>query len=320
MTKSLKQSSPIVNIIDVGHGSAAVLFYENKYMIFDAGRGKKLLDFLNKNTITQIESVVISHADIDHYGGITSVLLAENINIKKLFINADPTKKNNESHTQFRYAIQEAKIKKNTVTEPNVTSSLTGKLDYKDLKIEVLYPSPEIAISGVSGTDLSGNELTSNSMSAIIRIKYCDIPRILFGSDMGLNCLGYLIENKAKLLSEVLIYPHHGGLPGTAKKEEIVKFVEELIHLVNPKHCIFSIHRTMHGLPRSEIIDVITKEIPAILLYCTQLPEHIKNIVLSDNPGAWVSHCTKKDGNPYYFEGNIKIILNKEESEIVFIN
>jgi len=320
MTKSLEQFNPTINIIDVGHGSAAVLLYENQYMIFDAGRGKKLLDFLDKNTITQIDAVVISHADIDHYGGITSVLLAENISIKKLFINADPTKKNNESHTQFRYAIQEAKIKKNTITEPNVTSSLTGKLDSKDLKIEVLYPSPEIAISGVSGTDLSGNELTSNSMSAIIRIKYFDIPRILFGSDMGLTCLEYFVENKAELLSEVLIYPHHGGLPGTAKKDEIEKFTEELINLVKPKHCIFSIHRTMHSLPRSEIINVITKEIPEILLYCTQLPEHIKNIVLSENPGPWKSHCTQKDGNAHYFEGNIKIILNKEGNEIEFMN
>ena len=320
MTKSLEQSNPTINIIDVGHGSAAVLFYEDQYMIFDAGRGKKLLDFLNKNTITQIEAVVISHADIDHYGGITSVLLAENISIKKLFINADPTKKNNESHTQFRYAVREARVKKNTITETNVTSSLTGKLDNKNLKIEVLYPSPEIAISGVSGSDFNSNELTSNSMSAVIKIKYYDIPKILFGSDMGLNCLDYLIENETELLSEILIYPHHGGLPGTAKKDEIEKFTEELIQLVRPKHCIFSIHRTMHGLPRSEIIDVITKKIPGILLYCTQLPEHVKNIVLSENPGAWIRHCIKKNDVTHFFEGDIRIILSKDGSEIGFIN
>ena len=61
-------------------------------MIFDAGSGSTLLEFLDESAITEIDTVIISHADADHLSGLLSLLSAATVQVRHVHLNSDATK------------------------------------------------------------------------------------------------------------------------------------------------------------------------------------------------------------------------------------
>ena len=315
------QSNPHLTIIDVGHGSSAVLKDADTIAVFDAGRnGQCLRRYLTDNQITVVDVLIISHADTDHAGGLISVLLDPSINVKRLFINPDPTKKT-ISHLQLQCAIATARQRGETVVETQVTTSINGRLDTKDVRIEILYPSPEIVVSGVGGRDLRGNPLSSNSMCAAIRLLFRDQPKVLLAGDIDFSCIDYWTENEIDSSANILIYPHHGGLPGTSSPSEIVNFTEQLVQRVDPVYVIFSIHRTRHNLPRRDVLAVLEKSIRAPIFLCTQLPDQLRDIVsFGRNQDLGKKHCVDSGGSRWATEGNIKVTFSDPDHSVEFEN
>ena len=64
----LRTSLPNLVVVDVGHGNAAVLRDTGGVVVFDTGKGPALVEFLKHNSITEVEALVLSHADDDHIG------------------------------------------------------------------------------------------------------------------------------------------------------------------------------------------------------------------------------------------------------------
>ena len=56
---------PSVSVLDVGHGNCAVVL-DDRTVVVDAGPGATLLEFLQNEGVTEVEVVLISHADEDH--------------------------------------------------------------------------------------------------------------------------------------------------------------------------------------------------------------------------------------------------------------
>ncbi|MFH2201677.1 MAG: MBL fold metallo-hydrolase, partial [Elusimicrobiota bacterium] len=50
----------------MGHGNCAVIVDSGGVVVIDAGPGSGLLEFLTREGITHINTVIISHADTDH--------------------------------------------------------------------------------------------------------------------------------------------------------------------------------------------------------------------------------------------------------------
>jgi competence protein ComEC len=85
-----------IDILDVGQGLSVVLRTSAHTLIYDTGMAffpkgdmgqSVIIPYINNQGIKHIDAVVISHPDLDHRGGLNSLM--KNIPVKKLWVN-DP--------------------------------------------------------------------------------------------------------------------------------------------------------------------------------------------------------------------------------------
>jgi beta-lactamase superfamily II metal-dependent hydrolase len=209
------------------------------------------------------------------------VLLDDDIDVKAVYYNSDASQPS-RAWEAFRKAIKEARRNKDTHAESQLTTSQTGSLNYGAVKIEVLYPYPETAASGPGGKDEEGEPITSNSMSAVIRLSTAKGKMVMLAGDVEPGCLAKWEEEGEDPTANVLVYPHHGGNPGT---HDPVAFAAALAKAVKPKVVIFSIHRTQHGLPQPDVVAAVRDNAPRVRVACTQLSAHCAATSPTTAPG-----------------------------------
>jgi beta-lactamase superfamily II metal-dependent hydrolase len=301
-----KLSAPNLVIIDVGHGSASVLQDRSGVVVFDTGKGPALLEFLRESGITEVKRLVLSHADDDHIGNASRLLLDDNIRIGEVYYNSDPTKAT-DSQQQLQIAILTARRKKRTEAHPGLSSTLSGTLDCGEVSIEVLFPPPEALVTGVGGRSATGRRNTSNALSAAIRLCHKGKPVVLLGGDVGMECLKFWDEEKIEPIAQIVVFPHHGGAPGAV---DAALFAEGVSMRVKPELVVFSIHRSRFNLPREDVVQGILKICPGAKFLCTQLPERIAT-ELKVKRSAWSLHALKSKGRVSWWDGTIEVIFDK---------
>lgn len=306
---SSKKPKPFLVVLDVGHGNAAVLHDEGGTVVFDTGKGAGVGSHLSNVGIQRVQALLLSHADADHIGGAITLLLNKSLRIDEVLLNSDASK-NFAVFEQLRYALAEANTRDGTRIERRLTTST--KFQRKGTSIEILHPSDAIALSGVGGKSTSGRLLTSNSMSAAVRISRNPKSSILLGGDIEFDCLDEWKSNRVQPSATVLVFPHHGGLPGTSDESEAQLFAYEIMGMVNPEVVVFSNHRTKFGNPRDCILKAITKAASGIRFVCTQLPERLHKQVGKND--AWSLH--KPSGSKEIVDG--AICLTFEHSGLRF--
>ena len=297
--------SPNLTILDVGHGQCVVLQDASGTVIFDAGSGSTLLEFLHDSAITEIDAVIISHADADHLSGLLSLLSAATVQVRRVYLNSDATK-NSDIWEDLRYAIADVTARGTTSVSIGVTTTSTKEFARGDVQIEILYPDPALAMAGPGGTDLKGRKLTANSMSVVARISYQSIPRLLLTGDIDGVGLENLLDVFPSPRSDVLIFPHHGGRPSHT---DPAKFARLLGQAVQPNMIVFSIGRGKYRTPRPDIVAGIRSTLPDVTIACTQLSIHCALSVPSTPPTHIASIAAKGRIHRSCCAGSIRLIL-----------
>jgi beta-lactamase superfamily II metal-dependent hydrolase len=250
--------------------------------------------------------LVLSHADDDHIGNASRLLLDDKIRVKEVYYNSDPTKAT-DSQQQLQIAILTARRQRKTAAHPGLSSTTSGTLDCGEVSIEVLFPPPEALVTGVGGRSISGSRNTSNSLSAAIRLCHGGKPVVLLAGDVGMHCLEFWDEEKVDPIAQIIVFPHHGGAPGA---DDAAIFAEGVCTRVKPEIVVFSVHRTRFNLPREDVITSILKTCPNAKFLCTQLPERIAK-VLKSKRSAWSLHGLKSKGSRGWWDGTIEIVFDK---------
>ena len=240
-------------IVDVGHGSCAVLTDRNdEVIVIDAGLRNGLLEFLSSQGIIRLRSVYLSHADEDHIGGLINVLASGTVNIGLVVLNSDASK-STKVWEDLLHALDVAE-KDRVVGRFTVGLTKGDGEGLAGVEVAVLGPSQYLAAKGVGSRDRAGRRIASNSMSAVIRIEADGRPVAVLAGDVdgvGLDDLLSEPESSDGLRAPVLVYPHHGGRPGSA---EVVPFAEKLLTATCPGLVVFSIGRRRGGYPRPETV------------------------------------------------------------------
>lgn len=266
-------------ILDVGHGNCAVLHDEKVVIVIDAALGDILLEFIEERGITEIDSIILSHADADHIGGVIALLCHPHLKVHKIYLNPD-AQKDTEMFKDLRYALSDAR-KRSTDAHIGLTTTTSKEFDWEKLRLEVLSPPPEIAASGSGGTDLRGRKLTSNTMSAVIRVVKDGKGEVLFTGDLDAVGLEMLLSEQVELQARLLVFPHHGGRPG---RQDAYAFARRICQKVQPEFVIFSIGRGKHDTPRPEIINGVRDAAPNAYIACTQLSNRCASELSSTLP------------------------------------
>ncbi|ADE13011.1 ComEC/Rec2 family competence protein [Sideroxydans lithotrophicus] len=257
---------PSLVVLDVGHGNANIIHENGVTVVVDTGLKGRLLEYLLHRNISQIELVILSHSDADHISGLAGMLSA-GISVNAVVLNADADK-NSEAWRDLIFVLDEEHYKNG----PKLTVGLAdGPLPipgFKNALLEVAAPTRLLAAFGVGGKDKQDRLITSNSLSAVIRVLYNGTPVALLSGDMDEITLDEIISKKINAKALFLVFPHHGGLPNAANP---TAFASKLMDTVQPQTVIFSLGREKHANPNAAILETILKHTNSVRIGCTQL-------------------------------------------------
>jgi len=179
-------------------------------LLIDAGprdlAEKSLLPFLEKRSITSLDLVFISHAHVDHYGGLDA-LLDHNIELKKLYFNL-PDRKRCEREVPWGCDYDDVQRIRKRLSSRGIelTRARTGwRQQLGDQShLEIIYAFDE-ATPALDKADI-------NDTSLIMKLYHGDFT-FLFTGDLNEDVGSYLAESCDKLSADVLKIPHHGIEP-----------------------------------------------------------------------------------------------------------
>ncbi len=262
---------PDINILDVGHGNAAVVRDGEMVLIIDTGSKTTLLEYLQKAGISKLSTIMISHADSDHLRGLVALLDQENFIIGTVYINSDANK-DSRQWKALVYALDDRRRRGVCDFKVDLTEGLILELG-ANTKAEVLAPRQGLAATGPGTSDQQGRRITTNTISAVIKVSLSD-RQVLLTGDLDEVGLRHLLETGIDVSADVLVFPHHGGnVSSHSDSSHNIKFTNDLLAAVNPRLVIFSIGRTIHQNPRPEIVRSVISDSDCHVM-CTQMSQH----------------------------------------------
>ncbi|RVD62821.1 hypothetical protein [Mesorhizobium sp. M7A.F.Ca.ET.027.03.2.1] len=254
-----------VLILDVAHGNCAIVQNAGVVAVIDAPVGSAILDTLDQLSIAHVEHALISHSDADHLSGILALLTSSAVTVGNLYLNPDADK-DSTAWRDLLAAVRVASRNNAMRTVPSLNVSVPGTLKVGDISLTVVSPSEALALSGVGGRSPDGKPNSANTLSAVIKVERTPDVGVLLSGDLDATGLDDVVASGAKLTASALVYPHHGGLPGSGKPAE---FVQGLLKLVAPAQVYVSNGRNKHANPRAEVVEAILDH--GCGLACTQL-------------------------------------------------
>lgn len=273
-------SLPELIILDVGHGNCAILRDTNGVIIIDCPQGVTLIETLENLSIKEISHILISHADADHIAGIINLLSNETIKINNVHLNPDLSRET-EIWRDLLIALKDARLRLGTVVSNELTTTKTGQLNVGQVLVEILAPTPELALVGGVGRTVDERRLNPNSTSAVVGLVHESQRVARLGADIDRVGLDQLLNERSELKADILVFPHHGGRPGGADGRT---FAQQLCDLVKPNLVIFSIGRGKFENPREEIVEGVVTSVPKAHILCTQLSRNCADSVPDSEP------------------------------------
>ncbi|MFZ5565141.1 MAG: ComEC/Rec2 family competence protein, partial [Thermodesulfobacteriota bacterium] len=196
-----------VTILDVGQGNAAVLELPGgKVVLIDGGGfagtstfdpGEKVVaPFLWRNKIRTVDTVIATHPDTDHIGGLA--FIADRFYVRELWTNGQP--KETED-----YAALMAAVRRRNILMPAHETLVAGRT-VTGVKFEFLYPPVDFAEK--SRFESWRN---TNNNSLVTRVGMGDVS-FLFPGDISKKAeLELAALAGDRLASTVVVAPHHGS-------------------------------------------------------------------------------------------------------------
>ncbi len=220
-----EEASLEIHIIDVGKADAMLLRCEGMTALLDAGTtvsGDRVVDYLYRMGVEQLDYVIASHPDSDHTGGIAQVL--EELPVNELVVYPWPEEM--RQTLEYRAVEQAALLTGTTIREVQPGDKLLlGKADF-----QAIGP-------------LKDYEETNDS-SLVMRLDYLGFSA-LFCGDIENKAELDLVKSGVDLDVDFLKVPHHGSAGSCS---------ERFLSAVSPEYAAISVGPDNNQLPREETL------------------------------------------------------------------
>lgn len=189
-------------ILSVGHGLATVIeLPTGETILYDSGtfgngrRAERTVEqYLWSRRITQIDAVIVSHADHDHFSGLFGLL--ERFPVGTMIITQPFLDFQQRSVQDLCEAASEYKIPLHIVSAGDeIASSERNGIDA--VRMKVLHPESEF------------HSMHDNANSIVLTIEYAG-RRLLLTGDLEKDGLDALLSQSAEVF-DVAMAPHHGS-------------------------------------------------------------------------------------------------------------
>ncbi len=211
--------SGMVTFLDVGQGDAAVVEDRRNTIVLDTGpTGIELVSYLRYRGIKQVDALLLSHAGMDHSGGLWRVL--KEFKVKEVWDNGLIIYK-----PRLPEGVKERRLKAGVVLQKD------------DISLLVLHP-PEGYYT------LRGDENNNNSL--VVKVEKAPLS-VLFTGDIERDAEESLLRLKGYLRSRVLKIPHHGSRTSSS---------ERFLKAVSPEVVVISVGAgNLYGHPHRNVLE-----------------------------------------------------------------
>ncbi|MBI4993237.1 MAG: MBL fold metallo-hydrolase [Candidatus Magasanikbacteria bacterium] len=192
-----------ITFLDIGQGDASFIeFPTGEQMLVDCAVDSRILSALGRVMEfydNDLDYLVVTHPDSDHYGGCEDVL--RRFQVKNIIYN-DARKYHDPVWRSFWQAVQNENAVYHPVNQP-VIWLIGGST------INFIYPDHSVASS--TAFALGQKEMGDNNASVVFRLDYAE-RGVLFTGDMENELEKYLLnKNSGQLKSDILKVGHHGS-------------------------------------------------------------------------------------------------------------
>lgn len=210
----------------VGQGdSEMIVMPGNVKMLIDGGpdNGKAAveLDKVLPWHDRYIDLVMISHAELDHFGGLRAIL--ERYEVGIIIYNGQ--KSDSESFKELMRMVKERDIPMSVIDEGD----------------KIVYAGNTVSILSASGKNTNESALVAKFMGGG--------ATALYAGDIGKDTELRLVKEK-NIRADILKIPHHGSKFSSTK---------ELLAQVRPKITVIEVGKNSYGHPTKEVLDKIKK-------------------------------------------------------------
>ncbi|MCB5190302.1 DNA internalization-related competence protein ComEC/Rec2 [Methylobacillus arboreus] len=214
-----------VAVLDVGQGLAVVVRTETHVLVYDTGPkfssesdsgSRVIVPYLHGEGVKRLHGVVVSHDDLDHTGGLDSVLSAIPVDWLLSSLPADKPELANLQHLPCQAGQQ---------------------WHWDGIDFDMLYPANAATFpAGVK----------TNNRSCVLRVRSAGGTLLLPG-DIERSAEADLLDATSQnIATDVLVAPHHGS-----KTSSTLSFVEA----AKPQAVIFTVgYRNRFRHPRQEVL------------------------------------------------------------------
>lgn len=214
-----------VHFIDIGQGDATLIVYDDFHILIDGGNNgteEKLLDYLDKQQVDDIEILVATHPDADHIGGLAEVIDHYDVH---LIIDSG------ESHSSQTYKNYYEAVQR---------QQARGAIYLEDA--DFIFPlSEQITFEIIETGDDNGDR---NNNSVVAKLSYSEID-FLFTGDMESKTEQKILDRQ--LEAEILKAGHHGSKTSSSN---------DFLDVVKPETVIISAGlNNSYGHPHRPLID-----------------------------------------------------------------
>lgn len=196
-------------VLKGGQADAIIMHTENYNIVLDVGEeddGDEVVEYLEKNSISNVDYLFITHFDKDHVGGFTEVM--ENVTASNIIV--PNYEGNNDEYEEYLKTVNDKDLKITSLTKD--TSFI---LD--DVLFEVSIPKKQSYAQG------------DNDFSLVLSVTHGD-NTFLFAGDAEEDRLPEVLSEFGKQY-DFLKVPHHGKHNKNTKR---------FINTVKPKYAVIT--------------------------------------------------------------------------------
>jgi competence protein ComEC len=231
---SLPLGEAQLTLLDVGQGLATVVQTRNHLLVFDAGprfgsgfnTGEAVVaPYLLAQGRGRIDTLVVSHSDNDHIGGVASLLAA--LPVQRI-LSSEPQK----------------------ILGADAQPCAAGQQwQWDGVQFAMLNPVAFVETStSTTATQAKphARRLKRNNRSCVLRVQAGEDSVLLSGDIEEVAERGLVARLGERLRSDVLVVPHHGSMTSSS-----VGFLET----VSPRIALFPVgYRNRYGFPKAEVV------------------------------------------------------------------
>ena len=220
-------SAPLsVHVLDVGKADSILIECNSKYLLVDGGtadRGSSVVAYLKRRGVKSLETVVNTHPDEDHIGGLANVL---------------------QAFPAARYLCPD--VPKQLIPSTEEYRRVQDILSRKKIQAEHPAAGESFRVGGMLvqllGPVTPGEDTNNNSI--VLKLTYGTVRFLLMG-DAGEAEEKTLLSSGRDLSAEILKVGHHGSSTSTS---------QELLDAVRPKYAAVSVGYDTNKLPKLSVL------------------------------------------------------------------